>query len=234
MKGGVMRPGHLVDISRLPGLDRIDTLKRRRRADRCARAQRGPRVRQGLRPAVSRPWRKRCCRAPRRNCATRRPSAATCCSGPGARISTTPRAPATNATPAPAATPSHGENRLHAILGWSEHCIATHPSDFCVPLTALGAVVEVAGPSGQRDIPLESFHLLPGRTPERETVLEPGELITAVRLPAEAAAVRRPCPLPQNPRTHVLRLRRRLGRRGTPARRRGDRGSPDRARRCRT
>jgi xanthine dehydrogenase YagS FAD-binding subunit len=80
-----------------------------------------------------------------------------------------------------------GENRLHAVLGWSEHCIATNPSDFCVPLTALDAVVELQGPAGRRDIPLETFHLLPGSTPERETVLQPGELITAVRLPAAAA-----------------------------------------------
>ncbi len=72
-----------------------------------------------------------------------------------------------------------GENRLHAILRWSELCIATNPSDFCVPLTALDAVVELQGPAGRRDIPLDGFCT----TPERETVLEPGEMITAVRLP---------------------------------------------------
>ena len=81
-----------------------------------------------------------------------------------------------------------GETRLAAILGWSEHCIATHPSDFCVSLLALDAVVEIAGKAGQREVPLEDFYALPGDTPQRETVLEPGELITAVRLPAEAAA----------------------------------------------
>lgn len=80
-----------------------------------------------------------------------------------------------------------GENRLHAVVGWSDRCIATHPSDFCVPLVALDAVVEVEGPEGQRKIPLESFHCLPGETPEKETVLAQGELITAVHLPAEAA-----------------------------------------------
>jgi xanthine dehydrogenase YagS FAD-binding subunit len=80
-----------------------------------------------------------------------------------------------------------GENRLHAVLGWSEHCIATHPSDFCVPLAALGAVVELEGPQGRREIPLEDFHLLPGTTPERESVLQPGELVVALRLPAAAA-----------------------------------------------
>ena len=81
-----------------------------------------------------------------------------------------------------------GDTRLHAVLGWSESCIATHPSDFCVPLVALDAVVEIEGRTGRREVPLESFHRLPGDTPERESVLEPGELIVAVRLPAEAAA----------------------------------------------
>ena len=80
-----------------------------------------------------------------------------------------------------------GENRLHAILGWSDSCIATHPSDFCVPLVALDAVVEIEGKSGRREIPLETFHRLPGDAPERESMLEPGEMIVAVRLPAEAA-----------------------------------------------
>jgi xanthine dehydrogenase YagS FAD-binding subunit len=85
----------------------------------------------------------------------------------------------------------HGENRLHAVLGWSPSCIAVHPSDFCVPLVALDAVVEIEGRRGRRDIPLEALHRLPGDAPERETALEPGDLITALRLPAEAAAYAR-------------------------------------------
>jgi xanthine dehydrogenase YagS FAD-binding subunit len=80
-----------------------------------------------------------------------------------------------------------GENRLHAILGWSESCITAHPSDFCVPLVALDAVVEIEGRAGKREIPLETFHRLPGDTPERESALEPGDIIVAVRLPAAAA-----------------------------------------------
>jgi xanthine dehydrogenase YagS FAD-binding subunit len=72
-------------------------------------------------------------------------------------------------------------------LGWSKSCIATHPSDFCVPLVALDAVVEIEGKAGRREMPLEKFHRLPGDAPERETMLEPGEMIVAVRLPAEAA-----------------------------------------------
>jgi xanthine dehydrogenase YagS FAD-binding subunit len=82
----------------------------------------------------------------------------------------------------------HGENRLHAVLGWSEHCIATHPSDFCVPLVALDASVEIEGPHGSREITVDALLPLPGTTPERETALEPGELIVALRLPADAAA----------------------------------------------
>jgi xanthine dehydrogenase YagS FAD-binding subunit len=81
-----------------------------------------------------------------------------------------------------------GDTRLAAVLGWSEHCIATHPSDFCVPLVALDAVVEIAGKAGQRAVPLADFHCLPGDTPQRESVLEPGELIVGLRLPAEAAS----------------------------------------------
>lgn len=81
----------------------------------------------------------------------------------------------------------HGQNRLHAVIGWSEHCIATHPSDFCVPLAALDAAVEIAGAQGRRDVALEDFHLLPGDHPERENVLKPGELVVAVRIPGSAS-----------------------------------------------
>ncbi len=81
-----------------------------------------------------------------------------------------------------------GATRLHAILGVSDQCIATHPSDMAVAMQALGAMIEIERPGGQiREVPLIDFHLLPGDTPERETVLEPGELITAVRLPAPVA-----------------------------------------------
>jgi xanthine dehydrogenase YagS FAD-binding subunit len=82
----------------------------------------------------------------------------------------------------------HGENRLHAVLGWSESCIATHPSDFCVPLVALDAIVEIEGRSGRREIAMEQLHTLPGSTPELESTLKPGDLILAIRLPGEAAA----------------------------------------------
>ncbi|MFM0739260.1 xanthine dehydrogenase family protein subunit M [Paraburkholderia xenovorans] len=76
-----------------------------------------------------------------------------------------------------------GFNRMHAILGASAACVATHPSDMAVALAALDASVTVEGCNGARDIPLIDFHLLPGETPHIETVLEPGDLITAVSLP---------------------------------------------------
>jgi len=76
-----------------------------------------------------------------------------------------------------------GVNRIHAILGASEHCIATYPGDMAVAMAALDAVVEVEGPDGKRDIPATEFHCLPGDTPQRDNRLEPGELILGVRLP---------------------------------------------------
>jgi xanthine dehydrogenase YagS FAD-binding subunit len=81
-----------------------------------------------------------------------------------------------------------GFNRYHALFGTSEHCIATHPSDMCVALAALDATVHLASPAGARSVPLLDFHRLPGDHPEIETVLRPGELITAVELAASPAA----------------------------------------------
>src|ERR1700760_2563627 len=77
-----------------------------------------------------------------------------------------------------------GFNRYHAILGASEHCIATHPSDMCVALAALGATVHLAGTEGSRSVPLLDFHRLPGDHPDIATVLRPGELITGIGLGA--------------------------------------------------
>lgn len=83
-----------------------------------------------------------------------------------------------------------GFNRIHAILGTSENCIATHPSDMCVALAALEAIVHVEGAAGgTRTIPLTDFHRLPGDNPEQETNLGPFELITAIEIPAADFAV---------------------------------------------
>jgi xanthine dehydrogenase YagS FAD-binding subunit len=90
-----------------------------------------------------------------------------------------------------------GYNRIHAILGQSDQCIATHPSDMCVALAALDAVVRVRGPKGERTIPFPDFHRLPGATPNVDTNLQPNELITAVDLPA----------IPFATRSHYLKVR---------------------------
>jgi xanthine dehydrogenase YagS FAD-binding subunit len=81
-----------------------------------------------------------------------------------------------------------GINRIHAILGASEACIATHPSDMCVALAALEAKVHVAGPAGERAFAFADFHRLPGDTPQLDTNLQANEIITAIELPAEGFA----------------------------------------------
>src|SRR4051812_43376303 len=185
MKGGITRPSRLVDISHLPGLDRIENLPDGgvrigalvRNADLAHDrnfAQRFPAVAEALLSGAS---------AQLRNAAT-----------VGGNLLQRTRCPyfydaasaCNKRTPGAGCEARGGDNRLHAILGWSESCIATHPSDFCVALAALDAIVEVEGRPGRREIPLETFHRLPGDTPQRETMLEPGEMIVAVRLPAEA------------------------------------------------
>jgi xanthine dehydrogenase YagS FAD-binding subunit len=108
-----------------------------------------------------------------------------------------PAMPCNKRAPGTGCSALQGEHRLHAIFGGSERCVATHPSDLAVALVALDAVVLVEGPSGARRIPIEELHRLPGNTPERDTVLEPGELILAVEVPASAAARR----------SHYLKIR---------------------------
>jgi xanthine dehydrogenase YagS FAD-binding subunit len=91
----------------------------------------------------------------------------------------------------------NGYNRIHAILGQSEQCIATNPSDMNVALAALEAIVRVQGPKGEREIPFADFHRLPGSTPNVETNLKDDELITSVDLPA----------IPFATRSHYLKIR---------------------------
>ncbi|HEX9465789.1 MAG TPA: xanthine dehydrogenase family protein subunit M [Alphaproteobacteria bacterium] len=190
MKGDVTRPSRLVDISQLPGLDRIEHLSDGgvrigalvRNADLAHDpnfARRFPAVAEALLSGAS---------AQLRNAAT-----------VGGNLLQRTRcayfydvASACNKRePGSGCDARGGDNRLHAVMGWSQSCIATHPSDFCVPMVALDAAVEVEGRTGRREIPLEAFHHLPGDSPERESVLEPGEMIVAVRLPAEAGAFAR-------------------------------------------
>jgi xanthine dehydrogenase YagS FAD-binding subunit len=186
MKGGVARPSRLIDINHLPGLDRIEPLPGGgvrigalvRNADLAHDldfARRFPAVAEALLSGAS---------AQLRNAAT-----------VGGNLLQRTRCPyfydvasaCNKREPGAGCEARGGDTRLHAVLGWSESCIATNPSDFCVPLVALDAVVEIAGKMGRREVPLESFHRLPGDAPERDSVLEPGELIVAIRLPAEAA-----------------------------------------------
>jgi xanthine dehydrogenase YagS FAD-binding subunit len=91
----------------------------------------------------------------------------------------------------------HGFNRIHAILGASDRCIATHPSDMAVALTALEARIVISGAHGERTVPIGAFYRLPGETPQIETDLKPGELITAVDVSA----------LPAQSRSHYLKVR---------------------------
>lgn len=185
MKGGVSCPDRLVDVTRLPGLDRIEHLPDGgirigalvRNADlahdeKFARAF--PSVAEALLSGASAQLRNAATVGgnllQRTRCAYFYDTASAC----------------NKRQPGSGCDARDGENRLHAVLGWSEACIATHPSDFCVPLTALDAVVEIEGTTGKREIALEAFHRLPGVSPERESVLAPGDLIVAIRLPAEA------------------------------------------------
>lgn len=91
----------------------------------------------------------------------------------------------------------HGVNRNHAVFGWSEACVATHASDLAVALAALDAVVIVRGPTGLRSIQFTDFHRLPGSTPERDNVLERGDLIMGIDVPAR----------PEGRASHYLKVR---------------------------
>ena len=186
MKGGIAQPNRLVDLGGLPGLAAIERLpdggvrigalvRNANLAHDLDFARRYPAIAEALLSGAS---------AQLRNAAT-----------VGGNLLQRTRcayfydvASACNKRdPGAGCDAHHGENRLHAVLGWSEHCIATHPSDFCVPLVAFDAIVEIEGKGGRREVPLEAFHHLPGATPEQESVLQAGELIVALRLPAEAA-----------------------------------------------
>ncbi|NGO10989.1 xanthine dehydrogenase family protein subunit M [Streptomyces sp. HC44] len=93
-------------------------------------------------------------------------------------------APCNKREPGAGCAALHGYNRSHAILGTSDSCVATHPSDVAVSFTALEATVHLLGPDGERSLPFADFLLRPGSTPNREQAIRPGELITAVEIPA--------------------------------------------------
>lgn len=190
MKIGTARPGRLVDVTRLPGLSgiewlgdggvRIGALVRNADLAHDERfASSFPAVAEALLSGAS---------AQLRNVATvggNLMQRTRCAYFQDVASACNRRAPGSGCDAL------HGQNRLHAVLGWSDHCIATHPSDFAVPLVALDAVVEIEGPGGRREVAVDDLHLLPGDTPERETALLPGELIVAVRIPGASAAFAR-------------------------------------------
>jgi xanthine dehydrogenase YagS FAD-binding subunit len=182
MKYNVERPTHLVDVSRLPGLKsieetaegglRIGALVSNTSAAYDARVQeRYPLLSSAILAGAT---------AQLRNAATT-----------GGNLLQRTRCyyfydaavPCNKREPGSGCPAKDGVNRIHAILGTSDKCIATHPSDMAVALAALEAVVKVAGPQGERDIPLAEFHRLPGDTPEKDTNLGADEIILAVELP---------------------------------------------------
>jgi xanthine dehydrogenase YagS FAD-binding subunit len=186
IKGGAMGPDRLVDVMGLPGLDRVERL-----ADGGVRI--GALVRNaelahdadfaGAFPAVA--------EAILSGASAQVRNAATVGGNLMQRTRCSYFYDVTSACnrrdPGAGCDALRGENRLHAVLGWSEQCIATHPSDVSVPLVMLDAVIEIEGRNGRREIALETLHRLPGDAPERESALEPGDLIVALRLPGEAA-----------------------------------------------
>jgi xanthine dehydrogenase YagS FAD-binding subunit len=190
MKGNVVRPQRLVDISRLPELNRIERLANGdvrigalvRNADLAydaAFAKDFPAVAEALLSGASAQLRNAATVGgnllQRTRCAHFYDTASAC----------------NKRTPGSGCDALGGENRQHAVLGWSDACIATHPSDFCVPLAAFDAVIEIESKDGRREVALESLHLLPGTTPDKETMLQPGEIIVALRLPAAARSFAR-------------------------------------------
>lgn len=189
MKTGAARPTRLVDVTRLPGLDRVEMLADGgarigamvRNADLArdrAFARSFPSVAEALLSGAS---------PQLRNVAT-----------VGGNLMQHTRCPyffdpasaCNRRSPGAGCDAIGGESHGAAVLGWSAACIATHPSDFCVPLVALDASVEIVGPAGARVLPVEDLHRLPGDTPARETALAPGEVVVALRLPPEATAYR--------------------------------------------
>ncbi|WP_424137413.1 FAD binding domain-containing protein [Roseomonas chloroacetimidivorans] len=184
MKYNVERPTHLVDLSRLPGLNaieetregglRIGALVSNTSAAYDERVkERYPLLSSAILAGAT---------AQLRNAATT-----------GGNLLQRTRCyyfyddavPCNKRVPGSGCPAKNGVNRIHAILGTSEHCIATHPSDMAVALAALEAEVKVAGPNGERSIPMADFHRLPGNMPEKDTNLHPDEIILSVELPEQ-------------------------------------------------
>ncbi|WP_417724379.1 FAD binding domain-containing protein [Salipiger sp.] len=187
MKVGAMRPSRIVDLTRIPGLSAIEDTPdgglRIGALVRNADVSADPRIRARF-PAVAEALLSGAS-AQLRNAAT---VGGNLMQHTRCPYFADPESPCNRRAPGTGCAALGGETRMMAVLGASDQCIATHPSDFCVPLVALDAVVEVLGPSGRRELPLEEVHLLPGDTPQVVTALAPGEIVTALRLPGASAA----------------------------------------------
>ena len=182
MKAGVSHPGRIVDITRLPGLDTIERLEdgtiRIGALVRNSDLARDPLL-TATAPAVA--------EALLSGASPQLRNAATV----GGNLLQETRCPyfydpmsvCNRRDPGAGCDAIGGETQGHAVLGWTDSCIATHPSDFCVPLAALGATVEIEGPQGTRQLHLVELHQMP-----ENTALAPGELITALLLPADTGA----------------------------------------------
>ncbi len=187
MKAGVSRPARVIHLGRLEGLDRIEALPDG--GVRIGALVRNADLANDARFAASFPL---IAEATLSGASAQLRNAATL----GGNLMQRTRCPyffdpasaCNKRSPGQGCDAKDGETRHAAILGASEACVATHPSDLCAALVALDAVVEIAGPSGRREIALDDFHRLPGDTPNQDTELQAGELILAVRLPAEARA----------------------------------------------
>jgi xanthine dehydrogenase YagS FAD-binding subunit len=181
LKDGVLEPGRLVDITRLPlrGITLADDTLRvgalltmeELAADPTV-TERVPFVRESLLAGASPQLRNMATIAgnllQRTRCRYFRDSTVTACN---------------KRTPGSGCAAMRGPARMHAILGASEHCIAVHASDLCVPLVALDSVVDIEGVDGSRSVPLTEFYVVPGDRPDIENVLQHGELITGIRIP---------------------------------------------------
>ena len=184
MKQGVETPSRLIDITPCPGSRRsrrcltaaFASARSRRNSEAPNTAAVGRRV-PGVESRLS--WRAR-----RRNSATAPRTGGNLLQRTRCYYFYDPAFPQCNKRqPGSGCGALQGYNRIHGVLGTNENCIATHPSDMCVALAALDAVVRVQGPKGEREIDFTDFHRLPGDHPEKDTNLEPDELITAVDLP---------------------------------------------------
>ena len=198
MKEGIVAPSRLIDLNRLPGLDAIDEREHRLRLGALVRmsdAAAHPAVRARA-PAISEALVKSA--SPQlRNMATLGGNLLQRTRCPYFRADTA--LPCNKRRPGSGCSARDGYERSAALFGASEACIATHPSDVAVALAALDATLEVVCPDGSRTLRFESFYRLPGEHPERETTLEPGELIVALDMPLG--------PLQQ--RSHYLKVRER-------------------------